>query len=106
MPRLQFEYGSAHTKIYPQRNIVKGHFKKKLNNKLKKKWEKLKEPPGLPKQKPTKTTSSITNHIVNAYGKFSKFRICFCGLDSGNLKFETVRTNRQHTCLQDLRRSV
>ena len=30
------------------------------------------------------------------YGQFSKFHVCFCGLDSGNLKFETVRTNLQH----------
>ena len=29
------------------------------------------------------------------YGKFSKFKICFCGLDPGNLKFETVRTHEQ-----------
>ena len=27
-----------------------------------------------------------------------KFQVCFCGLDSGNLKFETVRTDRQHIC--------
>ena len=33
-----------------------------------------------------------------AYGQFSKFQICFCGLDPGNLKFETVRTNKQHIC--------
>ena len=32
------------------------------------------------------------------YGQFSKFHVCFCGLDSGNLKFETVRTNKQHIC--------
>ena len=31
-----------------------------------------------------------------AYGQFSKLHVCFCGLDSGNLKFETVRTNKQH----------
>ena len=24
--------------------------------------------------------------------------ICFCGLDPGNLKSETVRTNKQHIC--------
>ena len=30
------------------------------------------------------------------YGQFSKFHVCFCGLDSGNLKFETVRTSKQH----------
>ena len=29
------------------------------------------------------------------YGQFSKFHVCFCGLDPGNLKFETVRTNNQ-----------
>ena len=32
------------------------------------------------------------------YGKFSKFQNCFCGLDSGNLKFETVRTHKQRIC--------
>ena len=32
------------------------------------------------------------------YGQFSKFHVCFCGLDSGNLKLETVRTNKQHIC--------
>ena len=40
------------------------------------------------------------------YGKFSKSQICFCGLDPGNLKFETVRTHKQHTCFKDLRRSI
>ena len=33
------------------------------------------------------------------YGRFSKFHVCFCGLDPGNLKFETVRTNKQHLFL-------
>ena len=32
------------------------------------------------------------------YGQFSEFHVCFCGLDSGNLKFETVRTTRRHIC--------
>ena len=32
------------------------------------------------------------------YGQFSKFHVCFCGLDPGNLKFETVRTNKQRIC--------
>ena len=40
------------------------------------------------------------------YGQFSEFQICFCGLDPGNLKFETVRANRQRMCFQDLRRSI
>ena len=26
--------------------------------------------------------------------------------DTGNLKFETVRTHKQHICFQDLRRSI
>ena len=26
-------------------------------------------------------------------GQFSEFHVCFCGLDPGNLKFETLRTN-------------
>ena len=32
------------------------------------------------------------------YGQFSKLHVCFCGLDPGNLKFETVRTHKQHAC--------
>ena len=32
------------------------------------------------------------------FGQFSKFHVCFCGLDPGDLKFETVRTNKQHIC--------
>ena len=44
--------------------------------------------------------------IHNNYGQFSKFHVCFCGLDPGNLKFETVRTDEQHICFQDLRRSI
>ena len=32
------------------------------------------------------------------YGQFSKFQLFFCGLDPGNLKFETVRTNKQRIC--------
>ena len=30
------------------------------------------------------------------YGQLSTNHVCFCGLDSGSLKFETVRTNKQH----------
>ena len=33
------------------------------------------------------------------YGQFSQFHVCVCGLDSGNLKFETARTNKQHILL-------
>ena len=32
------------------------------------------------------------------YGQFSKIHVCFCGLDPGNLKFETARTNKQRIC--------
>ena len=32
------------------------------------------------------------------YGQFSIYHVCFCGLDPGNLKLETVRTNKQHIC--------
>ena len=32
------------------------------------------------------------------HGQFSEFHVCFCGLDSGNLKFEIVRKNKQHIC--------
>ena len=43
---------------------------------------------------------------ITMYGKFSEFHVCFCGLDPGNLKFETVRTHKQRICFQDLRRSI
>ena len=33
--------------------------------------------------------------IMHHYGQFSKSHVCFCGLDPGNLKVETVRTNKQ-----------
>ena len=32
------------------------------------------------------------------YGQFSEFQTCFCGLDPGYLKFETVRSHRQRIC--------
>ena len=32
----------------------------------------------------------------SSYGKFSKFHVRFRGPDPSNLKFETVRTNKQH----------
>ena len=35
---------------------------------------------------------------ADPHGQFSKFHVCCCGLDSGNLKFETVRANKQHIC--------
>ena len=51
------------------------------------------------------TTSTTIAYIyanntipANAYGQFSRFHVCLCGLDSGNLKFETVRTNKRHIC--------
>ena len=48
------------------------------------------------------------NHVgePRRCGQFSKFHVCFWGLDPGNLKFETVRTHRQHICFSDLRRSI
>ena len=36
--------------------------------------------------------------LGSCYGQFSKFNVRVCGLDSGNLKFETVRKNKQHIC--------
>ena len=42
--------------------------------------------------------SIALSNYLSSYGQFSEFHICFCGLDSGNLKFETVRTNKQHIC--------
>ena len=47
------------------------------------------ELPGLP---------SAVGASAGRYGQFSKFHVCFCGLDPGNLKFETVRTHKQHMC--------
>ena len=48
---------------------------------------------------PAQATTSIkayVNHV--GYGKFSKCHVCFCGLDLGNLKSETVRTHARHIC--------
>ena len=50
--------------------------------------------------------SAYYNYITFHYGQFSKCHVCFCGLDSGNLKLDTVRTNKRHICFQDLRRSI
>ena len=36
-------------------------------------------------------------YAMLSYGQFSKCHVCFCGQDPGNLKFETVRTTKQHT---------
>ena len=33
-----------------------------------------------------------------SFGQLSKFHACLRGLDPGNLKFETVRTNKQRIC--------
>ena len=52
------------------------------------------------------TSHHITSHHITLYGQFSTFHVCFCGLDPGNLKFETVRTQRQRICFQDLRGSI
>ena len=43
-------------------------------------------------------SSSHNNDNNELYGQFSKLHVCFCGLDPGNLKFETVRTHKQHIC--------
>ena len=47
-----------------------------------------------------------TDRISEMLRSVFKFHVCFCGLDSGNLKFETVRTNKQHICFWDLRRLI
>ena len=71
-------------------------------------WEKVVEP-GVgddhvePEEEPW---GARRRQNAGLYGQFSKFQVCFCGLDPGNLKFETVRTNKQHICFLDLRRSI
>ena len=42
--------------------------------------------------------SQPSKFLIIIYGQFSEFHVCFCGLDPGNLKFETVRTNKQRIC--------
>ena len=42
--------------------------------------------------------STQISNSMKPYGQFSQFHVCFCGLDPGNLKFETARTNKQHIC--------
>ena len=41
---------------------------------------------------------NIWRVVAPFYGQFSKCHFSFCGLDPGNLIFETVRTNKQHIC--------
>ena len=71
--------------IHKKEDVVKEHFKKKLKKKFKKQVTKdvrgagststergtrpeaPSVPPGLPKQKPTKTITTITDDIVNTY---------------------------------------
>ena len=47
-------------------------------------------------ESPHSSRASRANGHCSYYGQFSKFHVCFCGLDPGNLKFETVRTNTQY----------
>ena len=49
-------------------------------------------------QKPTLPTREARVLVLKSYSQFSKFHVCFCGLDPGNLKFETVWTHKQHIC--------
>ena len=44
------------------------------------------------------TMMRITIIVTGTLRSAFKFHACFCGLDPGNLKFETVRTNKQHIC--------
>ena len=39
---------------------------------------------------------------ITTTASFHEFMFVFFGIDSGNLKFETVRTHKQHICFQDL----
>ena len=48
-------------------------------------------------QSPLVWNTGIWNQ--NQYGKFSEFQVCSCGLDSGNLTSETVRTHKRRVCL-------
>ena len=43
-------------------------------------------------------TNLETRLYYIAYGQFSNVHDCFCGLDPGNLKFETVQTRKRHIC--------
>ena len=52
------------------------------------------------------TYNNIVLLSISYYGKFSNNHVCFCGLDPGNLKSETVRTYKRHVCFKDLRRSI
>ena len=46
----------------------------------------------------TDRLSLLSSCPLPHYGQFSKYNVCFCGLDPGNLNFETVRTHKQHVC--------
>ena len=42
----------------------------------------------------------FSSYLSLLYGQFSRFHVCFCGLDPGNLKLETVRTTKQRICFR------
>ena len=46
----------------------------------------------------TRLATMTSRSMMHRYGQFSKCHVRFCDLDPGNLKFETVRTNKQHIC--------
>ena len=46
------------------------------------------------RQVPVRLSMSCDTHTVD----FRNFIVFFCGRDPGNLKFATVRTNKQHIC--------
>ena len=92
MSRLQFKYDPTNIAIYSQkRGYCKGAIQdSKPEEEVKVKTNPPREQaPGLAKP---------PNSIKEYCGQFSEFHVCFCGLDPGSLKFETVRTNKQHIC--------
>ena len=68
MPGLWFKYGPAYTNILIK-TYCKGAFQKDVKTQVTTEVATEKEPPGLPKQMPTKPITNITAEIVNKYIK-------------------------------------
>ena len=68
MSRLQFEYDPTYINTYSQKSsYCKGTFQEEAKEETTAAVKTVNYPPGLPKQKPTKTITNITEDIVNTY---------------------------------------
>ena len=74
MSWLWFKYDPTYMKISSQTTgYCKGTFQEHVKEETTTEVKTVKEPPGLPKQKPTKTTTNITDEVVKTL-KIPRYR--------------------------------